>query len=166
MIQTLMALLAMMLAILLTFNQQQSILNVERAMVRQELSAQATSVAVDRLEEIGAMPFDRYTVGETRVTSASGLTAAADFRVAVPPGDLDDFHTADVVQSRLMWSDTLRFKVLSYVSYADEANPAVEVSGVRTKFKKVRVVVYSLDQENPDTVRLAQSFACGSLCDW
>ncbi len=166
MVQSLMALLALLATLFFVYNQQQNLIQVERALIRSELAAQATSVAVDRLEEIGAMPFDRFTIGETRVAGRTGLTAASDFEYAVPPADVDDFHGARVVQERVLWGDTMRFQVNTRVAYASEGDPGLEVTGLRTKFKKVTATVYSLNQHPADTIRIAQTFACGSLCEW
>lgn len=164
-VQTLTTLMALMLTILYVFNQQQHLLHAEWTLVRNEVMTQATSVAVDRLEEIGAMAFDEETVGGTSLTSAAQLTPAASFHVAVPPNDLSDFHGADVVRKRLVWEDSLSFAVQTTVAYAEEAAPDEEAAAP-TKFKKVTVVVYPLNDVRADTVRLSQTFACGSLCAW
>lgn len=165
MIQTLTALMALMLTLLFVFNQQQGMIRAERTLIRNEISAQATSVAVDRLEEMGAMPFDRSTVGERTITDTTALTREVLFG-SPSPQDLDDFHGIDAVQYRVLWADTLTFRVVSSVAYARESDPNLSSGGRRTKFKKATVVVYSLDDVRPDTVRLSQSFSCGSFCNW
>lgn len=164
MVQSMMALMALMLTLLFIFNQQQGIIRAERTLIRNEIAAQATSAAVDRLEEIGAMAFDRATVGGEHITDTTALTKPAFFG-ATSPQDIDDFHGADVVQEYVLWEDTLRFRVISTVTYAKESDPGQSTSR-RTKFKKATVTVFSLDEPHPDTVRLSQSFSCGSLCKW
>lgn len=167
--QTLQALLALTLALFFVFQQQRNIVETQIALVRNELSSQATGVAVDRLEEIGAMAYDDAVKGETTISSSSELTLEANFTDDAPPvDDIDDFDGSAVERLRVTPFDTLRYAVHASVAYADEASPgtAAASSTSRTKFKKVTVTVYSLDDARPDTVRIAQSFACGSRCDW
>jgi hypothetical protein len=168
MVQTLMTLMALMTAMLFIFNQQRHAMHAEMTMLRNEVMAQATTVAVDRLEEIGALAFDERTKGEVSLASTNDLTNAATFTADAPPiDDIDDFDGASVLQFRVAWHDTLWFRVETDVAYAQEANPGQAVVGTtRTKFKKATVRVVSLSLALSDTIQLAQSFACGSKCNW
>lgn len=168
MTQTLLALLALSLAMLMVFNQQRDMLHIQSKILRNEVATQATAVAVDRLEEIGSMAYDESTKGGTTITAATQLTLKADFTTDAPVDDVDDFDDVSVERTRPTWVDTLRFRVESRVSYAEALDPGQEVatSTTRTKFKKVSVAVYALDLPRPDTIRIAQSFSCGSRCNW
>lgn len=169
MVQTLFTLAALLATMLFVFNQQRNIRHAEATMVRNEIVSQATAVAVDRLEEIGAMAFDEATKGDTRLTQAAALTSATVFTADAPPiDDIDDFDGAHVRHFRVAWKDTLWFDVHTEVVYAQESDPGEAVSGssIRTKYKKATVHVISTDPLVADTITLSQSFSCGSKCDW
>ena len=167
--QTLLAILAIMVATLFAFNQQRIMMQTRMQMIDSEVSLQATSVAVDRLEEIGAMAYDDATKGENVISSSSDLTLKNIFTADAPPiDDIDDFDNASVTGFRMYGADTLWFAVESEIHYASEGDLSQEIEDpyTRTKYKKATVLVYSLDFANPDTVRLSQSYSCGSKCDW
>lgn len=167
--QTLLALVAVMMASLFAFQQQRYVLDMRMDMIRNEIATQATSVAVDRLEEIRAMSFDEATKGENNITSQSDLTLKDHFTDDAPPiDDVDDFDGATVQRFRVVGTDTLWFEVTTQVAYAQEADPDATISdvSVRTKFKKATVWVHSLNTSVTDTIAVAQSVACGSKCKW
>jgi len=166
--QTLLAILAIMVATMFTFSQQHIMLKTRMQMIDSEISLQATSVAVDRLEEIGAMAYDETTKGGSEISSSSDLTLKADFTDDAPIDDIDDFDGASITHFRLFGADTLWFNVESEIFYASESDLSQEIfnPSIRTKFKNAMVSVYSLDVSNPDTVRLSQSYGCGSNCNW
>lgn len=163
--QTLLAILALMLATMFSVQQLRHTAFTQLSMIRSEIGTQSTGVAVDRLEEIGSMAFDEATVGGVTITSSALLTTGAPFGLDAPGNDIDDFDGATVDTFRLAGLDTLRFRIQSRVRYADPDDVGKEVSGP-TKVKKATVKVYSLDIVAPDTITLSQSYSCGSRCNW
>lgn len=163
--QTMLAILALMLATLFAVQQQRQTAEIRFGMIRSEISTQTTGVAVDRLEEIGSMAFDESVVGDETLASLASLTAGPPYAADAPGNDLDDFHAVTVDTFRVAGTQKLNFRMTSTVRYASESDFQQEVGGP-TKVKKVTVKVYSLDIPNPDTVRLSQSYVCGSRCNW
>ncbi len=167
--QTLLALGAVMVATFFSFQQQRSVLETRMQMIRNEVETAATAVAVDRLAEIGAMAYDDATKGDVRIFSSAALTSSATFTEDAPPvDDIDDFDGSSVTRHRVSSGDTLRYGVETTVEYADENVPDSPILDptVRTKFKKATVKVYSLNVAYVDTIRLSQSYSCGSKCAW
>jgi len=159
----------MMVATLFAFQQQRNIMQTRLQMVRSEVATAATGVAVDRLEEIGAVAFDDATKSEDKVFSPAGLTSMPTFTDDAPPvDDIDDFNGSFVQRFRVYAGDTLWYGVETTVRYASEAQPDIVVLDpmLRTKFKKATVKVYSQNVARVDTISLSQSFSCGSMCDW
>ena len=163
--QTMLSILALMLATMFAVQQQRHTAFTKLSMIRGEISTQTTGVAVDRLEEIGAMSFDEATVGDVTLDTPDSLTAGSPFGLDAPGNDIDDFDGVVLDTFRVAGPDTLRFRVLSRVRYASEANVEQEVGGP-TKVKKASVRVYNLDVAAPDTITLSQSYSCGSRCNW
>lgn len=167
--QTLLAIAAMMVATLFAFQQQRNVMETRMQMVRSEVVTNATGVAVDRLEEIGVMAFDDATKGEDKIFATSSLTSMLTFTDDAPPvDDVDDFDGSIVERFRVYGADTLWYGVETRVRYASEAQPDAEIvdPSQRTKMKKATVTVYSLNIPNIDTIRISQSYTCGSKCDW
>lgn len=167
--QTLLALLALLLAMLLTVQHQRRAAREHLMALRAEVGVMATGIAVDRLDEVSMLAFDENTRLEATVASAAGLTAPAGFGAGLdtPSDDVDDMHAVMVDTARVMGADTLWFRIHTAVTYADPADPDAATT-TRTKFKRVSVRVYNtnLAPAFVDTVRLAQSVACGSACTW
>ena len=163
--QTMLSILALMLATMFAVQQQRHTAYTQLSMIRGEISTQSTGVAVDRLEEIGSMAFDEATVGGNSVASAALLTSGAPFSADSPGNDIDDFNGVAVDTFRIAGMDTLRFRVQSRVRYANPNDVGQEVGGP-TKVKKATVRVYSLDIVAPDTITLSQSYSCGRRCNW
>ena len=167
--QTLLAIAAMMLATFFAFQQQRSVMQTRLDMIRNEFETAATGVAVDRLEEIGVMAYDDVTKGGDEVGSATLLTSAPTFLNDAPPiDDIDDFDNSVIQSYRVFAGDTMWFGVQADVQYANEAQTDQPVGDTvtRTKYKMVTVTVYSLSYANVDTIRLSQTFSCGSKCAW
>ncbi|MEX0822342.1 MAG: hypothetical protein WD021_09375 [Rhodothermales bacterium] len=167
--QTLLALAAMMMATLFALNQQRGVMQTQMSMIRNEIETAGTGVAVDRLEEVRAMAFDEATKGGDKIFASSELTSKPTFTDDAPPiDDIDDFDASYVERFRVWQSDTLWYGVETSVGYADEAAPDMLIAdpNQRTKFKKATVTVYSLSVEFVDTIRISQSFSCGSKCAW
>ena len=163
--QTMLAMLAMALATLVSVHQMRSTARTRMNMIRHEVSSQATAVAVDRLDEIASMDFDENTIGGKLIANAAGLTVGPPFANDSHGNDIDDFHGVVLDTFRVAGTNKLHFRVRSKVGYADENNPNVVVAGPG-KLKRATVEVYSLIIPNPDTIRLSQTFACGSNCTW
>jgi hypothetical protein len=168
MTQTLLAMLALMLTLLFSYQQQRNVQHAQLSMIKNEVMSMATGVAVDRLEEIGSMAFDDATKGDVKLVSPSQLTLKANFLLDSPVDDMDDFDGSKVRRFRVVWADTLWYWLETQVNYASESNPDQEITdlNVRTKFKKASVKVYSANTGIRDTIRISQSFACGTKCAW
>ena len=171
--QTLLAFLAMMIAMLFSLNQQRGALHTQRTMIRNELAMQSTGVVEDVLGEIGALAFDEQLKKENdEADDASDLTLPGALGREDKTDDLDDFHEEENIRRyRTMQrevggafvTDTLWFAVAVDVTYADEKG-AAQTS--QTKFKKATVQVSSLTISDPATVKLSRLYACGSKCAW
>lgn len=165
MTQTMLAILAITLATLFAMQQHRNVAHMQMKMIRDDIGVQATGVAVDRLDEIGAKAFDQNTIGDEKADHPDSLTAGPPFAVDQQSNDIDDFHNVAADTFRVHGTDTLFFRIESYVTYALDNEPGTPTTGP-TKVKKVSVKAYSLDIPGPDTIRLSQSFACGSRCTW
>lgn len=167
--QTLLALLALLLVMLLSVQQQRRTAEQHLAIVRNEVGVMATSIAIDRLEEVSALAFDENTRFDATLAAASALTPTGQFGAGqdTPSDDIDDMHEVVVDTARAVGGDTLHFRVYTRVAYADPDDPDTETAS-RGKFKRVSVRVHNLNLAPAfvDTVRLAQSVACGSACAW
>ena len=162
--QTVLAMMAMMVATLFAINQHRNVLHMRANQMENEISMATTAVAMDRLETIGSHPFDE-NVGDSTLTSPSQLTPESDFTSDAPSSDIDDFDDAEKELFFMLDADTLKFKSISTVSYADEDDPELEVD-TPTKAKKATIRVYSLAIPNPDTIKLSRTYGCGSACGW
>lgn len=164
--QTILAVLAMMVAILIANQQNRGALQAQLSRIRGDIAVHATSVAEDMLSEVGAKAFDENTVGNSRAEGPSYLTPESNFgpnQEAAGGNDIDDFHGEALLKTRTLDTGTLSFQVEVKISYADENDTEKEVAGP-TRVKKASLRVYSLDVSNPDTIRLSQSFSCGGKC--
>jgi hypothetical protein len=163
--QTMLALLAMLVVMMLTVSQYQNAVHVRKNIVRNEVSMQTTGVAVDWLERIGSEAFDEAVADGSVITSPNQLTEGPPFAADFQENDIDDFHgvskdTMRVVNGREIW-----FHLQSSIAYADPEDPE-KVVAWRTKAKKATVRAWSTSIANPDTVVLSQTFTCGTRCDW
>lgn len=167
--QTLLATLALVVVGMFALSQLESIAHTRHGIIVSEIMMQATAVATDRIEEIGSLTFDENIAkaGGAKLTMPSQLTAGPPFTADGVLNDIDDFHSVEVDTFRVSSSeeDTLWFRVQSYVTYADETQLDMPVTGP-SKVKKVTVKVHSLDLVQPDTIEISQAFTCGSRCGW
>lgn len=151
--QTIFALLALMIATSLSFNQDRAMMQVRGDMIDSEMEVMASGVALQVMEYIGRKAFDDQTAGGSKVTSLGALTGVGGFGVdgqcdVVAPvettypyrdcDDLDDFHQMEMERVPfILESDTVFFEVTTKVHY-------VNVDGNETTsptFDK-KVVVY------------------------
>jgi hypothetical protein len=161
--QTLLATLALIVVTVYAAQQQRNIVGQQVSMVQNEVASMATSVAVDRLEEIRSVAFDEHTKNGP-VSNPSQLTPYP-FPPDTQGDDIDDFHLVKLDTFRVVGFDTLRFKVETVVTYANESN--IELASTQpTKYKRAEAKVYSSTVSSPDTIRIAQTYACGSRCQW
>jgi hypothetical protein len=161
--QTLLATLALIIVTVYAAQQQRNIVGQQVAMIQNEVSSMATSVAVDRLEEIRSVAFDEHTRNGP-ISHPSQLTPYP-FPPDTQGDDIDDFHLVKLDTFRLVGMDTLRFRVETTVTYVDESNIEL-VTLQRTKYKRAEAKVFSTTISAPDTIRIAQTYACGSRCQW
>lgn len=167
--QTLLAIMAMVLTSFAGFNQHRSILSSRLDMVNQEVELQSTAVAVNLLEEIGSLAYDEATKnGE--ITSSNLLTAISldsneqQALESAQPDDIDDFNNRERQIVRMRKNKELRFRGRSKVRYMD-SNASYE-SASQTKFKRVTIVVKSLDFPAADSISISKIVSCGSRCNW
>lgn len=163
--QTMLALLAMMVVMMITVNHHQNAVHVRKNIVRNEVAMQTTGVAVDWLERIGSEAFDEAVADGSVITSAIQLTEGPPFTADLQENDIDDFHGVSKDTSRVVNGREIKFHVQSTIAYADPNDPEKIVSG-RTKAKKATVRAWSTSISSPDTVVLSQTFTCGTRCDW
>jgi hypothetical protein len=177
MYQSMLAILAICILGMMALQQHRNQIHAEQAIIRKEIATQALAIAVDRLEEIGSMDFDENTIDDARLYSSAALTLPDSFIRDSQDNDIDDFHGSSVEKFRVTNDQEVWFEVRTTVVYAEEDNPdqPVASSTEKTKIKKATVEVWPKDTlginlpgkiQIPDTVRLSQSFACGSWCDW
>ena len=176
--QTLYAIIAMMLMSLFAMQQQRNALRVQMDMIDQEISTIASSIATERLEEIGSKAFDEATTNGTLITSASALTNQHAFGVnmdANATDDLDDFDGSEITVVRTIAGSDLLFTTTSTVAYVSASN-LDEVSASKTKYKMITVTVtinegfdeslYSIEGMVRKTITLSQTYSCNSACQF
>lgn len=161
MTQTVLAALAMMMAMLFALNQQQGIVHEYKAMVHDEMEIMAGGVALDAMETMASKPFDEAVMApgydEDYFTVSAlapwpfptgGTFGSADF--------LEDFHEiqTDTVDFQV-GGVTFTFNVDVYVHYVDATK---QHSTNKTDTKEVLVTVAHARYEQP-LVRLSRSFS-------
>ena len=176
--QTLYAIIAMMIMSLFAMQQQRQALRVQMDMIDQEINTIASSVATERLEEIGSKAFDQATTNGNTITSASALAPTSEFGVnmdADTNDDLDDFEGSQVMVVRSIGGSDLLFTTSSTVQYVTAGN-LDQVSSSQTKYKMVTVTVtvsdeldeslYSVEGLMRKTITMSQTYACNSACQF
>lgn len=154
--QTLLSLVALLIATLLTFNQKQASVRSQRQVVRAEMEQMALGVAAQTVQVIKARAFDAATVN----LPSDSLVATSNF--TEPPfttgnecqafggtqtcNDVDDFHEmAPAVQSFEFPTGKFDFTVEVEVQYVDDV--LQPTGGTRTSRKEVTVLV----QDDPSS---------------
>lgn len=154
--QTLLALLALVLASFLSFNQQRLTVRSYQTMVSSELELAATGLASNVIEMIGARSFDENTTPE-KIDAAGGLVPQSPLSFSTPgsfgmlgecdllspadtPGcdDVDDVHGDDwrAVPVDLAHGRSLDFEVRTQVYYVASTESMVPTS-IPTLHKRV-----------------------------
>lgn len=166
--QTILALFALVCATYYASTRQRVIVEDQLRLIWNEIELIEASVAVDRLEEVSSKEFDHATVGSVTLTSASSLTAVGNLGWAGEAGledDVDDFHNVADTLTRKAGDGTLRFRVMTTVTYGLESAPETPATSP-TKVKTVTATVTSIDVAVPGTVTMKRSFTCGAECNW
>lgn len=164
--QTILAILAMVVATLFAHQQQRNYLHTQIKAMRNEVALQGTAVAEDVLGEIGAMAYDRETAKLSdgqKLNSPYELTSLP-FE-AQDPLAIEDFHDQTLDRQRVFRGNTLHFKVEVDVAYVDPVDMETEQTS-QTKAKKATATVYNTDIKQPVKIRVSRSYTCGSKCDW
>lgn len=161
--QTLLVLLALLVATYLDHSQKQSYVKGQKEMIRAELRRAATGVAMETMEVIYARAFDRATVGvpddeNVAVSSfASEPFPGGKHCIAFGGTDsceaIEDFHdmvpdTAEIPLPR----GTLKFHVNVEVHYVDDTMD--RTGGTKTRWKQVTVFVRDV-QPNGESILLS-----------
>lgn len=169
MAQTLLAVLALGLVMLLALNTNRDRVSRISKTVAGTLEVEARGVAAEALDHIGGFLFD----GNTGATTTDGFTSEVDFG---PPGrafddpsitDIDDFHGAAVHVIERAVSDPntgeqvpLGFAITVDVQYVTVSTAGVSPSGgVATYDKQVEVTVSNDRMTSPISLSLVFSFS-------
>lgn len=153
--QTLLAVLAIMVAAQVSLNQYETISHARVQMINNEVETLATSAALDMLSEIGTKPFDEATVSETvddeddlepLPFSSGGTWAGAS--------DIDDYHE---IQTYTYTSDLdeISYTVDIVVQYVDDEDVS-QVANSQTFAKEVILTLQNEYMTNP--VSISQVF--------
>ncbi len=150
--QTILALGALMITMMITVNQQQSIFRVQQLGYIRELENAAMDFGASRLEQImNTTAFDEVVVGATEMAfEASDFTNLAQLG---PDGaehadqfatfdDLDDYDGFEETVTHVMSADTFRFQVSYVVEYISPSSPNV-VPGSPTMAKQLTASIQS-----------------------
>lgn len=138
--QTLLAMLALMLATLLAINQQRMRVETQRAMLDDELEVMATGIALQSMEYIGTKAFDQQTTAANNlfgrlIDDEDELTAhfPTERRCPLLPDDegragydtCDDINDYNAMQWErvpfVVGADTIAFEVRAEVYYLNDA---------------------------------------------
>lgn len=156
--QTLLALLALMIASLLNFNQMQAHLRREQQAVRAELQQMALGVAMESMEVVRARAFDAATVGvpEDSTVDVSNFTdtpfstgnKCTAFGGTDTCDDVDDFHEMVPAKEPFDLPDAqFEFRIEIEVRYVDDN--LQPTGGAKTRWKEVIISVQ--DVQNSGT---------------
>jgi len=154
--QTLLALVALMVAMQISMVQQRSVLNARLSMVSSEMETVATGAGLDILDYIGSKAFDAATATQT-ITDPANLTSLpfATGGLYTDALDIDDFNG---IQPYVYSTDVdgIDFVVQIEVNYVDEGNLTESVL-TPTFSKSVTVTLNQTSLEQP--VQLTRVFS-------
>lgn len=134
--QTLLALLALVLASLFAFNTQQRSAASARALQRSEVEVIMAGVAEGTFDVLADVPFD----GVTTATQASDLTAPGSFggRTWATAVDLDDYDGTSTTVTRTVGASSISVTMAIEVDYVVKSGTVFVVSpSTRQLFKRV-----------------------------
>lgn len=165
--QTILALLALMIASLFSLQMHRQTIETQQRMIRNELALQSTGVAEDKLGEIGTMHFDEAVKHGQAVDSYARLTAGPPFADGGPDNDdIDDFNGSVDTLARAIEGEELHFRAEVRVVYVPDANTDGAAASHQTKTKRVTVRVRSVDWPSAEEIRLSRTFTCGGACNF
>ncbi len=150
--QTMLALLALMIAMTLSFNTQREVIHSQREMIANELEVMATGIALRTMETIRTRAFDEAVVGDLYGMHATSSFEEAPFNTDGEPGhackvfdaggdtcdDIDDFHGLEATIPFEMDTLSIPFDVRVEVHYV---GGDLSASGTKTYQKEVTVYV-------------------------
>ncbi len=149
--QTLLALVALMIAMQLSLLQQRSVLNARLDMVDSEFETIATGAGLDILDYVGTHPFDQATISKT-VTDPSEFAelpfpTGGEYEEAV---DIDDFNQ---IASYVYNTDfpNVPYNIMMEVRYVEEDDFS-QVATEQTFAKEVIVTLTNEHLEQPVTL--------------
>lgn len=168
--QTLLGLLGIVLASVLSLQQVRAGMDTKEKLRDSEVQTLATSVAMGVLNELESRPFDEG-VKDAFASSPAELTPMLGGGFFHPGGDaadddLDDVHGSSETTVHVLRDGRtgIRLQTDAEVGYVSEADGET-VAVTPTRFKRVTVTVRSLDVSAP-TVSISQVYSCGSYCAW
>lgn len=138
--QTLLALLALMLAVTFSINQREVTTAAQLRMIESEIGVMATGVANQVFDHIGTYPFDAAGV----VDSPTQLRPAASFGTGKgwdKAATIDDFHGKNTEFSIEAAHGSVDFSVSAQVEYVRRDGSQFVASTSPQYLKQVRVVV-------------------------
>ncbi len=151
--QTLMALLGLMIAMLLSLNVQRASLSAKAQVIDNEMETIASGVALEVLDYVGSKPFDAATaLGEVEEESELTTLPFSTGMSYEEADDIDDFHQ---IQTHSLPEFEFDFDIDITVDYVDENDPEV-VATSQTFAKKVTVTINKGYLESP--VQLSQVY--------
>ena len=139
--QTLQAIGALLLVMLLGLNIQRGLVRSDGRMMRNETEASALAAATDLLDRAGTLRFD----ARSNTTQASQLTPAANFGMvsgsALAALDVDDLHGLRDTVRIAAPGGTLALERTVTVRYVERAAGGYATSATPTFIKEVSVIV-------------------------
>lgn len=138
--QTLLSLLALVLASLFAYNTQQRSAASARELQRSEIEVIAAGVAESIFNQLADAPFD----GNAEATRAADLTAPGSFggRTWANAADLDDYDGTTTTVSRAVGASTIDVTVAIEVDYVVKQGTAyVATPSTRQFFKRVTLTL-------------------------
>ena len=136
--QTMIGLLALMTAMLLSLNVNRTSLSAKMQVIDNEMETIAGGVALEVLDYVGTKDFDEATAG-VEITDPNDLTALpfSTGQTYDQADDIDDFHQ---IQTHTLPEFDFDFEIDIAVEYVNENDPEVTASQP-TFAKKVTVTV-------------------------
>ena len=168
--QTLLTLLGLLLASLLSVQQLRAGMDSDRQTRAAEAQAAFADIALERLAALEALPFDNATVSGSAESPAdlTPVVGGGFYRPGgdAPGDDLDDDDGSTTTEVRPLREGHVGVRAavavrVGYVSEADGLTP----SATPTRYKRATVTVSSPDVDAPP-VSLTQLYSCGSPCTW
>ena len=151
--QTLMALLGLMIAMLLSLNVQRASLSAKAQVIDNEMETIAGGVALEVLDYVGSKPFDAATA-LAEVEDESELTALP-FSTGMAYEEADDIDDFNQIQTYTFPEFDFDFDIDITVEYVDENDPEA-VATSQTFAKKVTVTINNEFLQMP--VQLSQAY--------